>query len=95
MPDIDLSIDRPKMKSYFFVGDRIQKMGLKVTCVQVVCLCKKSGIDLWVLGGTQSEQQQRLSDLSIIAPGPVRCENAWYRSVTSQQRIGPGKGDCG
>jgi hypothetical protein len=28
-------------------------------------------------------------------PGPVRCENAWYRSVTSQQRAGPEKGDCG
>jgi hypothetical protein len=28
-------------------------------------------------------------------PGPVRCENAWYRSVTSQQRTGPEKGDCG
>ena len=28
-------------------------------------------------------------------PGPVRCENAWYRSVTSQQRSGPEKGDCG
>jgi hypothetical protein len=27
-------------------------------------------------------------------PGPVRCENAWYRSVTSQQRNGPDKGDC-
>ena len=24
-------------------------------------------------------------------PGPVRCENAWYRSVTSQQRAGPEK----
>jgi hypothetical protein len=28
-------------------------------------------------------------------PGPVRCENAWYRSVTSQQWAGPEKGDCG
>jgi hypothetical protein len=28
-------------------------------------------------------------------PGPVRCENAWYRSVTSQQCAGPEKGDCG
>jgi hypothetical protein len=28
-------------------------------------------------------------------PGPVGCENAWYRSVTSQQRTGPEKGDCG
>ena len=28
-------------------------------------------------------------------PGPVRCENAWNRSVTSQQRAGPEKGDCG
>jgi len=28
-------------------------------------------------------------------PGPVRCENAWDRSVTSQQRTGPEKGDCG
>jgi hypothetical protein len=28
-------------------------------------------------------------------PGPVRCENAWYRSVTSQQRAGPEKGDRG
>jgi hypothetical protein len=37
----------------------------------------------------------RSPDLSIIAPGPVRCENAWYRSVTSQQRAGPEKGDCG
>src|ERR1700730_7084076 len=27
--------------------------------------------------------------------GPVRCENAWYRSVTSQQCAGPEKGDCG
>jgi hypothetical protein len=28
-------------------------------------------------------------------PGPVGCENAWYRFVTSQQRTGPEKGDCG
>src|ERR1700726_781203 len=28
-------------------------------------------------------------------PGPVRCENAWYRSVTSQQCAGPEKDDCG
>jgi hypothetical protein len=28
-------------------------------------------------------------------PGPVRFENAWDRSVTSQQRAGPEKGDCG
>jgi len=23
-------------------------LGLKVTCLQVVCLCKKAGMDLWV-----------------------------------------------
>ena len=28
-------------------------------------------------------------------PGPGGCENAWDRSVTSQQRTGPEKGDCG
>src|SRR2546429_6311651 len=43
----------------------------------------------------ESGQQTGASRLIHNRPGPVRCENAWYRSVTSQQCAGPEKGDCG
>ena len=38
---------------------------------------------------------KRRPDLSIVAPGPVGCENAWDRYATSKQHAGPEKGDCG
>jgi len=35
----------------------------------------------------QNEQRNRRPDFIHNRPGPVRCENAWYRSVTVRSSV--------